>query len=314
MQVEAILRSIRLALATQDTELKYTAAINRPLAIDTSDFIGKTDEEAFTTTPGRDLKTSKERVLATGKSESIDLSIGAGAETRWYRVWIEPLANGKAPDGVLSASVDITEQKNTEELLRLALLELAHRSKNLLSVVLSIARQTTEESTTLEGFTRTFLGRIRSLSLAHDVLTDERWRGATLFGLVRSQLSAFAENALAQSEVAGHNAFLKPNAVQYVGLALHELIAQSILTGALAQPNGHIRVEGTLGSGATGERDLTVSWEESGLQQAMRPASAFGYALLEKIIPAALSGSAVLDISAPGKLTYKLTVPSSQFF
>jgi two-component sensor histidine kinase len=314
LQVEAILRSVRLALATQDTDLKYTAAINRPLALGDADFIGMTDEEAFTANPGRDLRLSKERVLTTGKAESIDLSVGEGADTRWYRVWIEPLADGAAPDGVLSASVDITDQKNTEELLRLALLELAHRSKNLLSVVLSIARQTTEESSSLDDFTRTFLGRIRSLSLAHDALTDERWRGATLFGLVRSQLSAFAENALTQSDVAGHNAFLKPNAVQYVGLALHELVAQSVLTGALAQPEGRIRVIATLRQLSSGDRDLILTWEETGMQQAMRPASAFGFALLEKIVPAALNGTARLDISAPGVVTYSLTIPGSEFF
>jgi two-component sensor histidine kinase len=313
-QIEAILQAVRLALSTQDSDLRYTALMNRPLAADVTDFIGKTDEEAFPEGTGRNLRSSKERVLATGKGESFDLQLGGGDEARWFRVWVEPLANGADSNkGVLSASVDITEQKTTEELLRLALLELAHRSKNLLSVVLSIARQTTEESESLDDFTRRFLGRIRALSLAHDVLTDERWRGATLFGLVRSQLSAFAENAIDQSEIVGHNAFLKPNAVQYVGLALHELISQSILTGALATTDGRIRVAGALAANGGIGPGLVLTWEETGIQRSARPASGFGYALLEKIVPAALSGTAKLELNEPGKITYQLDMPSSQF-
>jgi two-component sensor histidine kinase len=313
-QIETILQAVRLALATQDRDLKYTAAINRPLTLQDPDFIGKTDDEAFPDSTGIDLSDFKKRVLNTGKGEKFDLSVGEGEETRWFRIWVEPLANGAISKGILSASVEITEQKTTEELLRLALLELAHRSKNLLSVVLSIARQTTEESRSLEEFSGRFLGRIRALSLAHDALTDERWRGATLFSLVRSQLSAFAENATEQSEIAGHNAFLKPNAVQYVGLALHELIAQSILSGALAQPAGHIHVEGALVRPQPDEPPhLVLSWQETGIGSSGAPASAFGFALLEKIVPAALSGAARLELE-PGKLTYTLQIPGSEFF
>jgi hypothetical protein len=35
------------------------------------------------------------------------------------------------------------------------------------------------------------------------VLTDESWRGATVFNLVRSQLSAFSGTAVEQSTIAG---------------------------------------------------------------------------------------------------------------
>jgi two-component sensor histidine kinase len=315
-QIEAILQAVHLALSTQDRELKYTASLNPPLAFEGLEFIGRTDEETFPNAAGAHLRTSKERVLTSGEGERFDISVGDGGEARWFRVWVEPLANGALSPGVLSASIEITEQKTTEELLRLALLELAHRSKNLLSVILSIARQTTEESHSLADFNGRFLGRIRSLSLAHDVLTDERWRGATVFGLVRSQLSAFAENAIQQSEIAGHNAFLKPNAVQYVGLALHELIAQSILSGALAQPAGHIRVLGSLLKTEPDKpADLVLTWEETGVQRSSAsPASAFGFALLEKIVPAALNGTARLDLMEPGKITYTLQIPNSEFF
>src|SRR5262249_41653137 len=149
--------------------------------------------------------------------------------------------------------------------LRLALLELAHRSKNLLAVVLSIARQSADESQTLSQFGNRFVGRIQSLALAHDVLTDESWRGASVFSLVRSQLSAFTGNAAAQSTIGGHNAYLKPNAVQYVGLALHELIALSVVSGALSAADGHIDFASALVAvdGDEGP-NLVLTWRETG--------------------------------------------------
>ena len=219
--------------------------------------------------------------------------------------------------GVLAASVDVTAEKTAEEHLRLALLELAHRSKNLLAVVLSIARQSAEDSEDLAHFNRRFVGRIRSLALAHDVLTDEAWRGATVLNLVRSQLSAFSDTALEQSTIGGHNAFLKPNAVQYVGLALHELVSLSIISGALSSPDGRVEFESRLVPPPAGSEGhvLVLSWKEAGrlARQSAPEATRFGHALLERIVPAALGGSAEFDPAATG-FAYELRLPASQFF
>ena len=180
--------------------------------------------------------------------------------------------------------------------------------------MLSIARQSIDDSETLAQFSSRFMGRIRSLALAHDVLTDERWRGATLFELVRSQLSGQGE-AAAQSKVEGHNAYLRPNAVQYVGLAFHELVAQSMINGALSQPDGRVSCASALVESSSGEGlDLLIQWHETGkTQPARKDTSKFGHALLEKIVPAALGGSATLSHGEQG-VTYELRIPSSQYF
>ena len=143
----------------------------------------------------RTLVSSKRRVADTGKGESVDLDYAAGGRERWYRIRLEPVDMNGDGRGILAASVDITHQKTAEEHLRLALLELAHRSKNLLAVVLSLARQSADDSRDLDEFRGRFVGRIRALALAHDILTEEAWRGATVFSLVREQLAAFSENA-----------------------------------------------------------------------------------------------------------------------
>jgi two-component sensor histidine kinase len=314
--IGAALRAARIMLSSQDAELKYIAALNPSFLFEANAaFIGQSDRDLFPAAASESLVACKRRVAESGKGESLDLALSRDDRTRWFRLFVEPLSPNGARHGVLSTCIEVTEEKAAEEHLRLALLELAHRSKNLLAVVLSIARQSADESQTLAQFGSRFVGRIQSLALAHDVLTDESWRGATVFNLVRSQLSAFSGTAVEQSTISGHNAYLKPNAVQYVGLALHELIALSVVSGALSAPDGHIDFTTALVGGEGDVRaDLVLMWRETGSAVTSGEKSLFGHALLERIVPAALSGQASLTAPAPNTLAYELRIPSSQFF
>jgi two-component sensor histidine kinase len=312
--IGTVFRESEITITCQDAALVYTAALNPFVALpEGRSLIGLTDE-AVLNGAARNLLASKRRVAESGKGESVDLAYVAKGRERWYRIRLEPVDNGDGR-GILAASVDITSQKTAEEHLRLALLELAHRSKNLLAVVLSLARQSADDSRDLDDFRNRFIGRIRSLALAHDILTEEAWRGATVFSLVREQLSAFSETAREQSRIEGHNAFLKPNAVQYVGLALHELIAHSILSGALSHPEGRVAVDSRIETTAEEAPVLCISWREVGRTGTTRDAaSEFGEALLKTIVPAALGGGATLEQAEDGAFVYELRIPSAQFF
>jgi two-component sensor histidine kinase len=315
--IDTVFRESEIGLTYQDAAMVYTAAINSFASPPDADgLIGLTDEAVFNG-QGRSLLAAKRRVAEAGEGESIDFRYESGGSERWYRIRVEPVGRdgGAGGPGLLSASIDITRQKTAEEHLRLALLELAHRSKNLLAVVLSLARQSADDSRDLEDFRGRFLGRIRALALAHDILTEEAWRGATVFSLVRSQLAAFGDDLAERCAIDGHNAFLKPNAVQYVGLALHELIAHSILSGALADPNGRVAVESRVRTEESGEQVLCLAWEEVGeTRGGAESTSEFGQALLRTIVPAALGGHADLKWKTNGGLTYVLHIPTAQFF
>ncbi len=316
-EIGTVFREAEIAITCQDAALVYTAALNPFVSLPAGgSLVGQTDE-AVLNGAARSLVATKRRVAETGRGESVDLAYGANGRERWYRIRLEPVDIGDDGRGILAASVDITQQKTAEEHLRLALLELAHRSKNLLAVVLSLARQSADDSQDLDDFRERFVGRIRSLALAHDILTEESWRGATVFSLVREQLMAFSESTRDQSRVEGHNAFLKPNAVQYVGLALHELIAHSMLSGALSRADGGVEVESRIELNADRAPVLCLVWRESGRARPARDApTEFGEALLTTIVPAALGGSAVLHYSEEGgdAFLYELRIPSSQFF
>ena len=183
--IDTVFREAEIAITCQDAALVYTAALNPFVSLpEGKSLVGLTDEAVFNGA-ARTLVSSKRRVADTGKGESVDLNYAADGRERWYRIRLEPVDVNGDGRGILAASVDITNQKTAEEHLRLALLELAHRSKNLLAVVLSLARQSADDSRDLNEFRGRFLGRIRALALAHDILTEEAWRGATVFSLVR---------------------------------------------------------------------------------------------------------------------------------
>ena len=112
--------------------------------------------------------------------------------------------------GTVASFVDVTDSKVQEEHLRIVLKELAHRSKNLLSVIQGIARQTAESASSTPEFLSRFNGRIFSLSRAHDVLTDADWRGARIFDLVRSQIALYAEDRLASVDHGGRERIPAP--------------------------------------------------------------------------------------------------------
>ena len=70
------------------------------------------------------------------------------------------------------------ERDEREAHVRLIMRELSHRSKNLLAIVLAIARQTSRHTTSFEEFETRFNSRIQALADAHDLLVEQQWSGA----------------------------------------------------------------------------------------------------------------------------------------
>ena len=115
----------------------------------------------------------------------------------------------------------------------------------------------------------------------------------------------------------GEHAWLNPNAALHVGLALHELVANSVSYGALSRPDGTVILSARLEPGAAGQASLSLSWREV-IDPAGKPfkpemgEKRFGSVALERIVPASLNGSASLKIE-DGTLDYVLIVPYGNF-
>jgi hypothetical protein len=139
--------------------------------------------------------------------------------------------NGRAVR-ILGTARDITERKHREQHVRILLRELVHRSKNLLAVVQAMARQTATGSTSIEQFQRKFSARLQALSMAHDLLVSQDWRGASMHELARAQMAYCLDvdqgDVGEHARVDGSKVMLKPEAAQNIGLALHELATNAL--------------------------------------------------------------------------------------
>lgn len=306
---EAALIGSRITVAASDMEGRYAWVFNAPSEFP-ADLVGKLDIEALPIAAAAMLARAKEAVLASGEAQQLELELNNDRGPRWFHVTLRPHFDRGAVIGTVASFIDVSDSKVQEEHLRIVLKELAHRSKNLLSVIQGIARQTAESASSTPEFLSRFNGRIFSLSRAHDVLTDADWRGARIFDLVQSQIALYADDRMASVILEGANSYLRPNAAQYVGLALHELTTNSIKYGALSRSDGMIvvRFESSPASPAIHR----MTWQETSSAETREPKGrSFGLRMLTEVVPMSVSGTAELRFPPEG-VRYELDIPNAQ--
>lgn len=217
--------------------------------------------------------------------------------------------NGRAVR-ILGTARDITERKHREQHVRTLLRELVHRSKNLLAVVQAMARQTASGAQSLEEFQRKFYARLQALSMAHDVLVSQDWRGASMRELVRAQLAYCMDvpkdDVAEHASIDGPNVMLKPEAAQNIGLALHELASNALSFGGLSRAEGSVTLKWRLE-----DERLKIEWRESGGPSlATPPREGFGHKVVKRLVAQALDGEATLNFPPDG-LVWTLSIPVS---
>lgn len=217
--------------------------------------------------------------------------------------------NGRAVR-ILGTARDITGRKHREQHVRTLLRELVHRSKNLLAVVQAMARQTAAGAPSLDAFQRKFAARLQALSMAHDLLVSQDWRGASMRELVRAQLAYCMDvsegDVAARATIDGPKIMLKPEAAQNIGLALHELATNALSYGALSRPEGFV----TFSWRIAGER-LNIEWRESGGPSvAAAPREGFGHKVVKRLVAQALDGETTMHFPPEG-LVWRLSIPAS---
>jgi two-component sensor histidine kinase len=307
----AALDGSRISILSQDLDGRFTWVFNPPADSRAEAFIGRSEIEVLPASAAERVSTARRRVLETGESEEIEVEIEQGLSAHWFDVCIRPERDERgAIIGTVASAVDVTDRKVQEEHLKIVLRELAHRSKNLLQVIQGIARQTAESTVSTEQFVSRFNGRIYSLSRAHDVLTDADWRGARIFDLVRSQVALYAQPRSENILIDGENGFLRPNAAQYVGLAVHELVTNAVRYGALSSNEGIVEVR--FEKIAEDPALYRFAWRErNGPKVRMPRGRSFGLLMLGEVVPTSVGGAAHLDFD-PAGLRYQLTIPRPQ--
>lgn len=186
--------------------------------------------------------------------------------------------------GVFVQGMDRTEAVRTQQRQKLLLDELNHRVKNTLATVQSIASQTLRSAADPMEARMRFDARLRALSNAHNLLSEQEWASASLDTILRQEFGAYDA---ARFVVEGDAVTLTPKASIAMALVFHELATNAAKYGALASATGTVGVRWSQRGG-----ELVIDWEERGGFTTSEPKKAgFGTRLIERVVTGELGGA-----------------------
>ncbi|WP_181366564.1 sensor histidine kinase [Albidovulum aquaemixtae] len=230
-------------------------------------------------------------------------------ETESYDWKIERITMPDGRPGVVCNFYDLSERQRYEEHVRFLMREVNHRSKNLLTVVTSMARQTARGSSPDE-FVDRFSQRLLGLSASQDLIVQGNWGGVTAKDLIRSQLNHLAQEVRCRRvKIAGPDLMLTPGAAQGIGMALHELSTNALKYGSLSVPDGTVAI----GWGASqGDKIFHISWREHDGPEVTPPEkTGFGRTVIERMAAISVGGEVEL-VYGPTGASWTLTAPLAQ--
>ncbi|HWB47022.1 MAG TPA: HWE histidine kinase domain-containing protein [Hyphomicrobiaceae bacterium] len=213
--------------------------------------------------------------------------------------------------GISAIISDVAERKGRERQIEFLMRELSHRSKNMLAVVQAVAGQTARHTPDFEAFQARFAERLHAMARSQDLLVESDWRGAHLSQVLRTQLAPFADEWETRVAMSGPNVQLKPDCVQSLALAVHELATNAAKYGALSAPAGRIVIDWELSGGGNGaERRLRVTWRERNGPRVEPPdRHGFGQVVIEQMVASSLHAEVKLEYRSDG-LFWSLDAPA----
>src|SRR5262249_16664459 len=164
------------------------------------------------------------------------------------------------PTNTVVLATDITQRKCQDDHIRLLMREVNHRSKNMLSLVQAIARQTLTADP--DDFLERFGKRVEALSANQDLLVKNAWKGVDLDELVRSQLGHFEDLIGTRIELEGPALIISASAAQALGMALHELATNAGKYGALSGANGFVDIVWRVRRDQSSQEMFVMTWRE----------------------------------------------------
>lgn len=229
----------------------------------------------------------------------------ADGEYLWHQTRAKPLeGESAASSDWVGTMTDIGDLRGLQSRQHVLMAELQHRTRNLLSVVQSIANHTIRSSSSLEAFGTQFGNRLRALSRVQSLLARVEDQVIDLHALVTAELAAHSEGDVQSSKikVGGPTVALPPTAAQALGLAIHELATNAVKYGALGQPTGKLEVTWEL-KARKPTAEVALQWRESGVSMpTVGPPKRKGYGseLIERALPYQLSAKTQLEFGSDG--------------
>jgi two-component sensor histidine kinase len=179
-------------------------------------------------------------------------------------------------------------REEAESEIRLLMREVAHRSKNQLTVINAMVGQTAKNAASVDEFVDGFRRRISGLARSTDLLLANTARGVDFRSLVESQLEPFAPNDPQRVRLAGPTIRVDAQPAQTIGMAIHELATNAAKYGALSDDVSRLEITWWKREG-----NMSLTWREHVRELAPRAErKGFGSVVLERM----MGGSLAADI------------------
>jgi two-component system CheB/CheR fusion protein len=186
--------------------------------------------------------------------------------------------------------------------------DVAHRIRNILSVVRVIARRTAERSLSVDDYAARLESRINALARVQTGMMTDPQAGVDLGMLITDELLA---HSITENQVSarGPDVRLWTKAAETFALAIHELTENAIKYGALAAKSGQIEITWRIDGTAEPAR-LEFEWSEFGVSVvgAAPRRRGFGHELIERTLPYELSATTSIDFR-PGGIVCSVAMP-----
>jgi two-component sensor histidine kinase/CHASE1-domain containing sensor protein len=193
--------------------------------------------------------------------------------------------------------------------IALLLKEVNHRSKNLLSLIQAIARQTSAGNPA--DFSESFSRRLTSLSASQDLLVRNKWKDIEFHELVRSQLGHFHDLLGSRITIRGSDTVLDASNAQTVSMAIHELATNATKYGALSNDAGTVDIHWHC-EGKAPNKKFHLYWEESGGPPVAAPSKhGFGTKVTGMMIKMSLEADIETNFATEG-FSWHLSCPHHQ--
>jgi two-component sensor histidine kinase len=207
--------------------------------------------------------------------------------------------------------------RDREDRLAVVIGELRHRTRNLITIVGTVADNTLRTSSTFDDFKTSYHDRLQALARAQDLLFRADGGGRVIFDeLIEAELSAQRVRVGDGGSVTldgPKGVRLRSGTVQTLAMAVHELATNSVKYGALKQPNGHLTVRWWKETAAeNGKPWLHVDWKESGVE--MPPSdvgTGHGRELIERGLPYQFGARTTFALETDG-VHCTISLPASE--
>lgn len=197
-------------------------------------------------------------------------------------------------------------RKAAETEVRLLMRELAHRSKNQLSVIASMAKQSAKAADSLPDFIAGFERRIYSLARSTDLLLAHGPAGIAVREVFAQQVDPLCPIETGRVRLSGPAVTINTQSAQILGMAAHELAANAARYGAFADPAGTIDITWTIEAEV-----MRIVWRERRSPLEGSPARrGFGTTVLETMVSRSLGAEVVRTFHADG-IEWQAAIPLS---